>query len=219
VLAAQAQELGAAAISALSPSYFKPRTVDDLVACCQTIAAAAPGVPFYFYDIPVMTGVALPTPEFLDAAADRIPTLAGIKFTNSDLMAYQRCLHSHDGRFDIPWGTDEYLLGALALGAAGAVGSTYNFAAPLYYRLWEAFKRGDLPTARIEQYRSVQLITCLASFGYIGAAKALMGFLGVDVGPARLPNAALAVAQRDRLRGALESIGFFTWGRGESLTR
>jgi N-acetylneuraminate lyase len=214
MLAAQAQELGAAAISALSPSYFKPRNVEDLVACCRDIATAAPGLPFYFYDIPSLTGVALSSPDFLNLAADKIPTLAGIKFTNPDLAAFQRCLHSHDGRFDIPWGTDEYLLGALALGAAGAVGSTYNFAAPLYERLWDAFKRGDLEAARVEQYRSVLLITCLASFGYMGAAKALMGFLGVDIGQPRLPLAPLAPDQRDRLRGQLELLGYFQWGRG-----
>jgi N-acetylneuraminate lyase len=213
MLTTQAQELGAAAVAALSPSYFKPRNVEDLVACCRDIAASAPGLPFYFYDIPSLTGVTLSSPDFLHLAADRIPTLAGIKFTNPDLMAYQRCLRSHDGRFDIPWGTDEYLLGALALGAAGAVGSTYNFAAPLYLRLWDAFKRGDLAAARVEQYRSVQLITCLASFGYMGAAKALMGTLGVDVGQPRLPIAQLAPKQRDRLRGDLESLGYFKWCR------
>src|SRR5262245_18535653 len=45
-LAIQAQQLGADAIAALSPSYFKPKTVADLVACCETIAQAAPAVPF-----------------------------------------------------------------------------------------------------------------------------------------------------------------------------
>ena len=33
-LASQAQSLGASAISALAPSYFKPRSLEDLVACC-----------------------------------------------------------------------------------------------------------------------------------------------------------------------------------------
>src|SRR3954468_4011068 len=44
-LAAQAEQLGAAAISALAPSYFKPRSVDALIACCAEIAAAAPSTP------------------------------------------------------------------------------------------------------------------------------------------------------------------------------
>ena len=213
VLAAQAQSLGAAAISAMAPSYFKPKSLDALIACCGEIAQAAPGLPFYFYDIPVLTGVQFSMPEFLAVAPDRIPTLAGIKFTNADLMAYQRCLHAQEGRFDIPWGVDEYLLAALALGAVGGVGSSFNFAAPLYHRMMAAFSRGDLGTARTEQYRSVQLIELLAGFGYLAAAEALMSFLGVEVGPARLPNTNLTTQERTRLQTSLERLGFFDWVR------
>lgn len=212
-MASQAQSLGAAAISALAPSYFKPKSLDALVACCREIAGAAPGLPFYFYDIPILTGVQVPMPEFLAAAPGRVPTLAGIKFTNADLMAYQRCLHAQDGRFDIPWGVDEYLLAALALGAAGGVGSSYNFAAPVYHRMIRAFSNGDIATAREEQFRSVQLIDLLAEFGYMAAAKAVMGFLGVEVGPARLPNANLTTEQLARLQASLERLGFFDWVR------
>ncbi len=78
-------------------------------------------------------------------------------------MAYQQCLHTHEQRFDIPWGVDEYLLAALALDAKGAVGSSYNFAAPLYLRLIRAFQAGDLVLARTEQFKSVQLIELLGA--------------------------------------------------------
>lgn len=210
-LAADAQAIKADAIAALAPSYFKPTTLDTLIACCAEIAGAAPEVPFYFYDIPVMTGVRLSMPDFLARAIQRIPTLAGIKFTNPDMMAYQQCLQAQEGRFDIPWGLDEYLLAALALGAVGGVGSSYNFAAPVYQRIISAFKRGDLLTARSEQFRSVRLIELLAGFGYMGAAKAVMGFLGVDVGSARLPHTNLTAEQKDELRAGLERLGFFDW--------
>ncbi|MBX7072208.1 MAG: dihydrodipicolinate synthase family protein [Pirellulales bacterium] len=212
-LAAQAQQLRADAIAALSPSYFKPKSLDALVACCADIAGAAPSTPFYFYDIPALSGVQFSMPEFLIVAADRIPTLAGIKFTNPDLMAFQNCLHTHGGRFDIPWGVDEYLLAALAVGAVGGVGSSYNFAAPVYNRIIAAVERGDLAAARADQYRSVRLIELLASFGYMAAAKAVMGLLGVEVGPARLPHANLSAEQQSQLRASLERLDFFTWIR------
>lgn len=210
-LATQAEQLGALAISALAPSYFKPNSVAKLVESCAEIASAAPATPFYFYDIPGLTGINFSMPEFLEQAADRIPTLRGIKFTNSDLMSFQRCLRADNGAFDIPYGTDEWLLAALALGAEGAVGSTYNFAAPIYHRLIAAFRRGDLAAAREEQFRSVRLIALLASYGYMGAAKATMAMLGVDVGPARLPNGSLTESQTKKLRSELEAMGFFDW--------
>jgi N-acetylneuraminate lyase len=210
-LAAQAEELGAVAISALVPSYFKPRDTDALVACCADVAAAAPRTPFYFYDIPALTGVSLSMPDFLERAEGRLPTLAGIKFTSPDLMAYQLCLRAANGAFDVPYGVDEWLLATLALGARGAVGSTYNFVAPLYGRMLRAFAASDLVTA--QQLRSVRLVRLLAGYGYMGAAKAVMAMLGVDVGPPRLPNPGLSSGQVAELRRRLESLGYFDWIR------
>lgn len=210
-LAAQAQALGAVAISALAPSYFKPRSLDALIACCADIAGAAPETPFYFYDIPALTGVSFPMPDFLARAPERIPTLAGLKFTNPDLMAYQFCLRAEDGRWDVPFGVDEHFLGALAVGAKGAVGSGFNFATPVYHRLLKAFAAGDLAAAREEQFRGARLVRLLAGFGYLAAAKAAMGLLGVPVGPARLPEAKLTAGQHEELHCKLEELGFFQW--------
>lgn len=210
-LAAHAERIGALAVAALAPCYFKPRSLGDLVAWCAAIAAAAPATPFYFYDIPVLTGVNFSMKTFLAEGADRIPNLNGIKFTNTDLMAYQQSLAVDQGAFDLPWGVDEALLAALAVGAQGAVGSSYNFAAPIYQRLLAAFGRGDLERARREQMRSVQLIQALAGYGYLGAAKAVMKMLGVDVGLARLPNGNPTPEQLARLRSDLEELGFFDW--------
>lgn len=209
VLAAQAGQLGALAISALAPSYFKPPDLAVLVEWCAQIAAAAPDTPFYFYDIPALTHTSFSMPDFLARAPERIPTFRGLKFTNYDLMAYQLCLQSHDGGFDIAWGLDEYLLGALALGGRSAVGSSYNFAAPIFQRLLAAFERADLTAARQEQFRAVQLIKLLAGYGYLGAAKAVMKMLGVDVGPARLPNTNPTSDQLVRLQAELDDLGFF----------
>jgi N-acetylneuraminate lyase len=210
-LAAQAQELGAVAVSALAPSYFKPGNVSALVACMAQIASAASELPFYYYEIPTMTGLTLSPSDFLAQAAERIPNLAGIKFTSSNLMEYQLCRASHEGRFDIPFGFDEMLLGALALGATGAVGSSFNFAAPIYLRVIAAFQGGDFTTAREEQMKSVRMIQTLASRGYMGAAKVVMAMLGVEVGPPRLPCGALDAAQTTALRAELEQMGFFGW--------
>ena len=208
-LAAQAQNLGALAVSALAPSYFKPGHVSTLVASMAQIAAAAPDLPFYYYEIPSMTGLSLSPSEFLAHAAERIPNLAGIKFTSNNLMEYQLCRASHDGRFDIPFGFDEMLLAALALGATGAVGSSFNFAAPIYLRLIAAFQSGDFAVARAEQLKSVRVIQTLAARGYMGAAKAVMAMLGVEVGPPRLPNSALDASQTQALRSELERLDFF----------
>src|SRR5205814_477831 len=143
--------------------------------------------------------VNLPMPEFLATGRGRMPTLRGLKFSHIDLIQVQECLRL-DGAFDVLFGFDELLLGAVALGVRGAVGTTYNFAAPLYRRVLEAFEAGDLATARREQARSVELVRLLQGFGFLPAAKALMGLLGVDCGQVRAPLRPLSDDEVSRLR-------------------
>lgn len=205
-LAAHANALGVDAIAAVAPSYFKPKSLDVLIEWCAELAAAAPDTPFYFYDIPMLTGVALPMADFLDQAPERIPTLAGVKFTNPDLMTFQRLLRAGGGRFDILYGMDEQLLAAVALGARGAVGSGYNFAAPLYNRLLAAARANDFEAARAEQYRGVEAVALLARYGYLPAAKEVMRVRGVDLGPVRLPHTPLAPEQAASFRREWEAL-------------
>ena len=186
-IAAHAQKIGVHAVAAIAPGYFKPASVNDLVEFCAAIAETAPKLPFYFYHMPAMNGVNFSMIDFLRVAAPRIPTLAGIKFTHEDLMDYRQCVEFADGRYDLLFGRDEILLAALALGAQGAVGSTYNFAAPIYLKAIQAFRKGDLDTARACQSQAVQMIAALSRFGGLAAGKAVMKMHGIDCGPVRLP--------------------------------
>lgn len=212
-LAADAQSAGAHGFATMAPFYFKPGSVDALSEYCMKIAASAPRLPFYYYHIPSMTGVQLPMAAFLRVAGPRISNLAGIKFTHENLMDYQECLAMEDGRYDMLFGRDEILLCGLALGACGAVGSTYNFAAPLYVNLIAAFNRGDLAAARRLQLQSVDLIQYLVDSGlsFMSASKAIMGMLGIECGPPRSPLPELSTAQLATLRAGLDRIGFFEY--------
>jgi N-acetylneuraminate lyase len=199
-LAMQAQACGAAAISAMAPFYFRPRSVEDLVAHCAAIADAAPALPFYYYDYPAMTGVELPMREFLEQAAVRIPTLAGMKYSTGALARIQECLTAAGGRFNVLMGCDELLLAGWALGVRGAVGTTFNVAAPLYHEILAAFENGQMTAARRKQSEAAGLVGTLARYGLIAASKAMMGMLGVDCGPVRPPLRNLTRADLRRLR-------------------
>lgn len=210
-LARHAAELGANAISAFAPSYFKPASLDDLIQFLQPITQSAEGCPFYFYDIPSMTGVQFSMLELLQRAPEELPSLAGLKATTADLMGLQECLDYGRAQFDILFGMDEILLSVLPLGVSGAVGSTYNFAAPLYVELVKAFEDGDFEQARSLQLKSVQIVRCLASYGFMPAAKSAMAMIGVDCGICRPPARNLSETQKQSLRSDLENLGFFDW--------
>lgn len=205
-LAAHAAEIGANAVSALAPCYFKPATVDDLVDFFEPIANAASSLPFFFYDIPVLTGVSLSTIEFLRVGCERLPNLAGVKYTNSDLIQFQECVRFADGQYEIWFGCDEALLAGYALGARGAVGSTYNFASPLYLQMIAAYDNGEEEAARELQAQSIALIRACQSFGYSAAAKAVMSLIGIDCGPVRSPLRNLTDEQTEQLRRKLERL-------------
>ena len=210
-LAAHAKEIGASAIAAMPPCYFKPRTVQDVAEWCSRLASAAPDLPFYYYHIPALSGVNVRVSDFLRLAADRIPKLAGVKYTWEDLSDFALCVGLDGGRFDMLFGRDEMLLAGLALGAAGAIGSTYNFAAPLFLDLIEAFEAGDLERAQREQRRAAQLVRVLHRHGGPEVFKATMKLIGLDLGPPRPPLPSLSAEQLDAVRADLQSIGFFDY--------
>ncbi len=209
-LAAHAAQIGADAISAVAAFYFKPSSVKNLVNCMAEIASAAPNVPFYYYHIPVLTGVGMDMEEFLRLSGTAIPNLAGIKYTAPTLHEYQACLNFEGGRYDILYGTDEMLLSALAVGARGAIGSTYSFAAPLYLKVMEMYRAGQMKEARQMQLALVEMIRCFLKYPPIPAQRAIMKMLGWDLGPCRLPLIGLSMQDTAALQSSLEALGFFS---------
>src|SRR5262245_58810095 len=100
-LAAHAEKIKAHAFATIAPSFFRATNLEQLVDFCAQLVSSAPGLPFYYYHMPAMTGADLPMFDFLKAASERIPNLAGIKFTHENLMDYSRCLNFEGGRYNI----------------------------------------------------------------------------------------------------------------------
>ena len=208
--AADAADVGADAICAAPPSWFPIGSADSLARTCEAIADGAPELPFLYYHIPALSGVHVSMARLIGLARESIPSFAGVKFTHTDALDFQACMREHGDAVKLYWGCDEALVTGLALGAHGAIGSTYNFAAPLFHRLIAAHGAGETETVRILQSRAAALVELLAERGYAAAAKRVMTFLGIDCGGVRLPLAELEGAEGD-LRAALDGLGFFDW--------
>ncbi|WP_063668506.1 dihydrodipicolinate synthase family protein [Aliivibrio fischeri] len=206
-LTRHADTLDILATSAIGPCFFKPGSVADLVEYCATIAAAAPSKGFYYYHSG-MSGVNLNMEEFLIQADKRIPNLSGLKFNSGDLYEYQRCLRACDGKFDIPFGVDEHLPGALAVGAKSAVGSTYNYAAPHFNSIIEAFNRGDQEAVFNKMTNVIELIRVLVDFGGVAAGKVAMELHDINAGDPRLPLMPLTAEQKVTVATRMRNAGF-----------
>lgn len=208
-LAAHAQRSGADYISATPPCYFKIKSIQALEACLAEIASGAPELPLYYYNIPALTGADLDMAELLRRAEVSLPTLAGIKYTTPLIHEYQACLNFEHKKYDLLYGTDEMLLSALAAGAKGFIGSTYNFAAPIYRKLQYSFDHHDLDAAQNRQMKSVRMVQVINKYGGLPAQKAIMKLIGMDCGPVRLPLLKLKSGEFEAIERELREIDFF----------
>lgn len=207
-LALHAREVGLDAVSFTAPFYFKPANAETLAQCCAEIAAVVPDMPFYYYHIPVLTGVGIPMYDLLKAVDGKIPNFAGIKYTHEDFMDFLSCINFKNGKYDMLWGRDENMLPALAVGAKGAVGSTFNYAAPLYYNLIDAFNNGEMEKAQSLQQESIDMIRLLGKYGGIATGKAYMKLLGLDCGEFRLPVKNMSDLDFDLFKKEVGQLGF-----------
>jgi N-acetylneuraminate lyase len=207
-LAKISEEVGADAISFTSPFYFKPADVVQLAKCCKDIAAAAPNTAFYYYHIPVLTGGNYAMYDLLQEIDDKIPTFSGIKYTHEDFMDFLSCMNYQNGKYNMLWGRDENMLSSLVLGCKGAVGSTYNYAAPLYHDLIQAYQQGDLDKANALQQKSIDMIRLLGKYGGIATGKAYMKLVEMDCGEFRLPVSNMSSDSFEKFKQDVASLGF-----------
>lgn len=205
-LALHAKQIGLHAVALTSPFYFKPDSIKVIAQICEEVAAVVPDMPFYYYHIPVLTGVNFPMIDLLKEIDGKISNFAGIKYSHEDFMDFQSCINYNNRKFQMMWGRDENMLPALSVGTKYFIGSTYNYAAPLYLKLMDAFKQGKLEEANALQQKSIDMIRLLGKYGGIATGKAFMKMVGLNCGGCRLPNKNLSQNEQELFSHDVEKI-------------
>ncbi len=210
-LAKHAAEIGAWGIGAMAPPFPKIGRVEELVAYISEIASAAPSLPFYYYHIPAFNGAFLPMVKLLEAVDGRVPNFAGIKYTFESIYEYNQCRLYKNGKYDMLHGQDETILPSLAMGGAqGGIGGTTNYNGRELVGIIEAWKAGDIETAREKQNFSQEVINVICHYrGNIVAGKRIMKLIGLDLGKNRTPFQNMTDEEEVRMKAELEAIGFF----------
>lgn len=210
-LAAHAQEIGAWGIGSMAPPFPKIGRIEELVKYCEAIANSAPDLPFYYYHIPAFNGAFLPMLELLKAVDGRISNFAGIKYTFESLYEYNQCRLYKKGKYDMLHGQDETILPSLAQGGAqGGIGGTTNYNGRELVGIIEAWKNGDIETAREKQNFSQEVINVICRYrGNIVGGKRIMKLLGFDLGPNRVPFQNMTNEEEQQMKKELEAINFF----------
>lgn len=210
-LAEHARRLGVWGIGSMAPPFPHIGRIEELVEYCETIAAAAPDLPFYYYHIPAFNGAYLPMIDLLKAVDGRIPNFAGIKYTYESLYEYNQCRLYKNNKYDMLHGQDETILPSLAQGGAkGGIGGTTNYNGRCLVSIIDYWNKGELEKAREAQNYAQAVINVICHFrGNIVGGKRIMKLLGFDLGPNRVPFRNMTDEEEQQMKKELEDINFF----------
>jgi N-acetylneuraminate lyase len=195
-----AADAGYDAVSAIPPFYYD-FSAAEVLAHYRALAEATP-LPLIVYNFPAKSARPLTTPDLL--ALLEHPKIVGVKHTSQNLYQLER-LKSAAPHAVVYNGYDEMFVGGFAMGADGAIGTTFNVMGRLFVRIFDALKAGDLPGALALQSRANAVIDVLIEVGVFPGTKAMLKILGLDCGPCRRPFAALTPAQQARIEAIVDS--------------
>lgn len=194
-----AAELGYAAVAS-TPPFYLPFTAAERRRYFEELVAAS-ALPVFLYHIPSLTGLNLPQSEILDLL--ELPGIVGMKLSADDIGLVLRAKARQPEKL-VLFGSDDLLLPALAAGADGGVGSTYNLFGRRIVALRDAVKAGELTQARRLQAEINAGIAVLVEAGVFPALKAGLAAAGVACGACRPPARPLDAAATARLLERLE---------------
>jgi N-acetylneuraminate lyase len=187
-LAAHAAAAGASGVAAIPPVC---RTFAEIEAYYRALADAAGGLPVFIYHIPVFTKWEA-TYEQLARLSD-LPGIAGIKFTDYNLLLMRRLLAMRPD-FTVLYGRDEQFAAALAMGSHGGVGSTYNVFPAAFVSIRDAVQAGDLALAFRIQCILTDVIAMMERFGVLACIEAILARTGFGSAVRRRPCQPLSAA-------------------------
>lgn len=208
-LVAHAASSGADGACVIAPFYFRPESVRAFADFIKGVATAGHGLPLWLYHAPGLTGSHLPMVELLSTLVDEVPEFAGVKFTNENLYEFERCI-AVSPKIQMLFGRDEMLLGALAMGARAAIGTTYNYLPRLYNCILDAFNGGRLDEARGYMDLAHKAVAISGDYG-LGSIKCFMKFAGIDMGPMRPPVSRMSPQSEAQFRQRLAGAGLDCW--------
>ncbi len=198
-------DAGADVALVVTPSYYKARmNIAALENHYRQVAEASP-IPVVLYNVPANTGLDMPAQVTINLATH--PNIIGMKESGGDVTKIGFMVQETPRDFQILAGSAGFLLGALSVGAVGAVSALANIAAAPLARMMEAFHRGDLAGARTLQLPLIEANTAVTSRFGVPGLKAALEMLGYYGGPLRSPLMPLPEEDKAALRKVLVKAG------------
>lgn len=181
-----ANGVGVDAIASLPPSLTSYYKADEIIEYYRQIAAIAKA-PVLAYVTPVL---ACDVIWFANQIMD-IENFIGIKLTIPDYYVFERIKLVNNGNINILNGPDESMLSGLAMGADGAIGTTYNLMPATACKIYSNFRKNDMKEALKYQHKLNRLIDIMLGSN-MARWKSVLTALDIDPGytvdPAKMPS-------------------------------
>ncbi len=198
-LSMAAEQTGVDGLLLVSP-YYNKATPEGLYAHYLAVAHSV-SLPVILYNVPTRTGVDIPVSVY--RRLSRIPNIAGVKESASDITKYTKILAQCGSSMAIWAGNDDMATPVIALGGKGVISVLSNILPTETQALARAALDGDFDTAAALQIRLQPLVEALFAEVNPIPVKQAMQFIGYDCGGCRLPLTPLSDENREKLRALL----------------
>ena len=198
-LSMAAEQTGVDGLLLVSP-YYNKATPEGLYAHYLAVAHSV-SLPVILYNVPTRTGVDIPVSVY--RRLSRIPNIAGVKESASDITKYTKILAQCGSSMAIWAGNDDMATPVIALGGKGVISVLSNILPTETQALARAALDGDFDTAAALQILLQPLVEALFTEVNPIPVKQAMQFIGYDCGGCRLPLTPLSDENREKLRALL----------------
>lgn len=201
----RAASIGADAVMARTPSFYKPQMTSEAFVRHYTEVADASPVPVILYNVAMYTGVNL-LPDAVEILSEH-PNIAGLKESGNDMLQFADYLARAKPGFTVMAGAAPTLFSAAILGAHGAVLALAGIAPELCVELMRLVSEGRSEEARGIQRRLMPLARSVGPVFGVPGLKAALDLVGLVGGVPRPPLRPVAPAVVERLRAELTTLG------------
>jgi 4-hydroxy-tetrahydrodipicolinate synthase len=200
---AAAADAGADAAVVVSP-YYLGTTQPGLERFFRAVADDSP-LPLLLYNIPPLTGNELGVDLVASLATHE--NIVGLKDTSGDLTYHHRIIEQTPPEFLVFQGATGLATASLDLGTDGLIAGPANVFPGAMVRLYEAYDRGDLATARrLMQTVVIPFVSATSDVPTASATKHLVSLAHLDIGGPLPPLPELSHDDRRRLSACHQEI-------------
>jgi 4-hydroxy-2-oxoglutarate aldolase len=207
----RAAAIGADAVMARTPSFYKPQMTSEAFVRHYTEVADASPAPVVLYNVTMYTGVNL-LPDAVATLSEH-PNIVGLKDSGNDMLQIGDYLARAKPGFTILAGAAPTLLTAAVLGVHGAVLALAGLVPELCVQLFEHVKAGEVEQARALQARLMPIARSIGPVYGVPGLKAALDLMGFRGGIPRPPLRPVAPVVIETLRTQLATLGVLREGR------